>query len=91
MTCFISFLLKKFPESRSLSRTPQRLWDAVQFEVLLEDDNSLVCPLGLGFFGVETEAWRKGEEWILWYYPDMKCGQRQDAPRDLGTGRIKFC
>lgn len=83
---FISFLLK-FPESRSISRTPQRQWYAVQFEVLMEDDNSLLSLLGLGFFGMEAEIWGKGEGWIIWYCPDMKCGHRQDALLDLGTLR----
>lgn len=50
MTYFTSFLLK-FPESRSISLWRQ--WDAVQFEVLLGVDNSLVSLLGLGIF-----AWK---------------------------------
>lgn len=52
------------------------LWDAVHFEALLEDDNFLVYLLGLGFFGLETEAGGKEEGWMLWYCPDTKSGHR---------------
>lgn len=90
MTYFTSFLLK-LRESKSVSRTLRRQWDAVQFEVLLEDDNSLASLLGLGDFGLEIEAWGKEEGWIIWYFPDVKCRQSQDAPLDLGICKMRFC
>lgn len=90
MTYFTSFPLK-LPESNSISRTPQGQRYAVQFEILLEDDNSLVSLLRLGYFGMESEAWGKGEGWIIWYCPDMECRHSQDALLELGTCNMRFC